>query len=373
MFNLFKNPIDTEFSPKRLDTWPAPPPWRSFMPQAELDSLVTLEADEERWNNLSQMALSDSLSIRRGKVFRLPAGCSSDSVAEWHDSSDYQTSSSSEGERVRLAVNAAIHLRRPLLVTGHPGSGKTSLAYAIAWELGLGPVLTWPINPRARLREDGLYGYDALARLQDTQMKSVHPIGNYITLGPVGTAFLPSRWPRVLLIDEIDKSDLQLPNELLNLFEEGRFTVEELKRHAETSASEKSILVRTADTNINAEIRNGEVRCHAFPIVVMTSNRERDFPAAFNRRCIRVEMPHPTQESLLPLVKAHFGHIEAVGNDSVLTDWIQQFLDDGKDQAMAIDQLLNSVFLRTHDPESRPSEIQIDELRTLLHKPPAEI
>lgn len=124
-------------------------------------------------------------------------------------------------------VNAALYLRRPLLVTGNPGTGKTSLAYSVAYELDLGEVLYWPITTRTTLK-DGLYNYDAVGRLQDAKLNpddSLNRIGKYITLGPLGTALLPSERPRVLLIDEIDKSDVDLPNDLLHVFENGEYTI----------------------------------------------------------------------------------------------------------------------------------------------------
>ena len=129
-------------------------------------------------------------------------------------------------------VNAALYLRRPLLITGDPGTGKSSLAYAVAHDLALGPVLTWQINSRSSLL-DGLYHYDAIARLRmanlertagvDQAKRQSEDLGKFIKLGALGTALLANERPRVVLIDEIDKSDIDLPNDLLHVLENGMF------------------------------------------------------------------------------------------------------------------------------------------------------
>src|ERR1041385_6641821 len=176
------------------------------------------------------------------------------------------------------AVNTALYLRRPLLVTGRPGNGKSSLIRAVALELRLGPVLRWSITSKSTLR-DGLYLYDALGRLDETkrsqesqsgdlQKADDSDIGRFIELGPLGTALLPSNWPRALLIDEIDKSDLDLPNDLLNVFEEGEYTIPELAR-ANLQHPESGIEVRTWRRKSTTRIVNGYVRCTQFPFVIM--------------------------------------------------------------------------------------------------------
>ncbi|MEV0990616.1 MoxR family ATPase [Streptomyces sp. NPDC049949] len=240
-------------------------------------------------------------------------------------------------------VNAALHLRRPLLVTGHPGTGKSSLAHAIAHELALGRVLQWPVNSRSTMQE-ALYQYDAVGRLREANLRrdSDGPepdIGQYVRLGPLGNALVSRERPRVLLIDELDKGDVDLPNDLLTVFEEGEFTIPELARLREGHAP---VHVQTDDLDDPAPVVRGRIRCREFPVVVITSNGERDFPPAFLRRCVRLDLPEPDEQRLRDIVAAHLGP-EALGDvDSLL----RGFLDRRVSGELATDQLLNAVFLR---------------------------
>ena len=308
----------------RITDLPESPSWRQF----------EREFEEVEWVNAPQQ-----LSRRdetRGKSFRV----------------------SSDDEDLVNVVNAALYLRRPLLVTGKPGTGKTSLAYRIAYELNLGPVLPWSITARSTL-QDGLYRYDAISRLQDVQLKpkesgksgnGANPdIGRYIQLGPLGTALLPTARsengagpqpvPRVLLIDEFDKSDINLPNDLLNLFEEGEFEIPELARLAKDT---ERVQVRTYDGQ-EAILKAGQVKCASFPFILLTSNGERDFPPAFLRRCLRLTMPDPDQDALTDMVKAHLGD-EALEEAEPL---ISQFVEKRIKGDLSPDQLLNAVYLVT--------------------------
>ncbi|MCF3963907.1 AAA family ATPase [Streptomyces fuscigenes] len=244
-------------------------------------------------------------------------------------------------------INAALYLRRPLLVTGSPGAGKSTLAHSVAAELGLGRVLRWPIVSRTRL-VDGLYHYDAIARLQDVQVAShlaqpgtdpTADIGSYIRLGPLGTALLPSDAPRVLLIDELDKSDIDLPNDLLNVLEEGEFAIPELERIADRLPGGEAEVLTHDGTKVT--VKDGRVQCRAFPFVVLTSNGERDFPAPLLRRCIHLELGRPDHQRLATFVTAHLGEDAARAG----SDLISQFFERSQRHQIATDQLLNAVYL----------------------------
>ncbi|MCH0538247.1 AAA family ATPase [Streptomyces sp. MUM 203J] len=271
-------------------------------------------------------------------------------------------------------INAALYLRRPLLVTGEPGSGKSTLAHAVSHELDLGRVLQWPIVSRSELRE-GLYAYDAIGRLHDAQLhreardvpdRSDAPgtdgIGRYIRLGPLGTALLPTERPRVLLIDELDKSDIDLPNDLLNALEEGSFRIPELERIADRP--ECGTVYVLDDDGRSVPVKGGRVTCHAFPFVVMTSNGERDFPAPLLRRCIHLRLKPPRNERLAALVQAHFGE----GADEAHADLLRGFAESDHDGELRLtDQLLNAIFLTQQ--AARDGNAQRDDIARLLMRP----
>jgi MoxR-like ATPase len=249
-------------------------------------------------------------------------------------------------------INAAIFLRRPLLVEGSPGSGKSSIAYAIAHELALGPVLKWEIGSRTTLK-DGLYRYDALARLHDARGDEPIPVDDYITLGPLGTALYPHSRPRVLLVDELDKGDLDLPNDLLHVLEDGAYELEEIQR-----AKGEHFAVRLAD---DKEKRypipsHGRIHCGPnHPILIITSNRERDFSPVFLRRCLRLETRVPSQEEQLEqIIRTHLGDHKQAADELV-----RKFAADVRaGKKVATDQLLNAVYLSMHRGQGAPADLE---------------
>ncbi len=185
-------------------------------------------------------------------------------------------------EALQLAVNAAMTLERPLLVKGEPGTGKTLLAEEIAAGLGM-PLIQWHIKSTTRAQQ-GLYEYDAVSRLRDSQLgdQRVHNVANYIRPGKLWEAF-NSEQRAVLLIDEIDKADIEFPNDLLVELDRMEFYVYE-----------------TGET----------IRAHQRPVVIITSNNEKELPDAFLRRCFFHYIDFPDADTLQAIIDVHFPDIE---------------------------------------------------------------
>lgn len=241
-------------------------------------------------------------------------------------------------------VNLALYLRKPILLSGNPGIGKSSLAKSVAETLHCGDVLHWQITTQSILK-DGLYEYDAIARLHEGGKGKVE---DYIQLGALGTAFA-SESIRVVLLDELDKSDIDFPNNLLHVFEEREFPIPELARLGDGDYTVKDESGKPAKITI----KNGKLKSKGeFPFVVMTSNKEREFSPALMRRVISHDIVLETDKAKLKiklrqivenhLGKAKIADIETKAN-TIIDNFIDNIVDDPKNYS--IDMLMKILHL----------------------------
>ena len=231
---------------------------------------------------------------------------------------------------LRVAVNAAVTLRRPLLVKGEPGTGKTVLAWEVAQSLGR-TLIEWHVKSTTRAIQ-GLYEYDAVARLRDGQLGDprVHDIANYIKRGKLWEAFTAPEAP-VLLIDEIDKADIEFPNDLLQELDRMEFHVYE-----------------TGET----------IRAVDRPIVIITSNNEKELPDAFLRRCFFHYIAFPDRDTMSRIIDVHFPKIEKLLVGRALDLFYELREVPGLKKRPSTSELLDWLKLLLH--EDMPLEILQD-------------
>ena len=240
-------------------------------------------------------------------------------------------------EDLMMAVNAAIALERPLLIKGEPGTGKTVLAHEIAAAIDA-PLLQWHIKSTTRAQQ-GLYEYDAVARLRDSQLGDarVHDIANYIVRGKLWESFDSDERP-VLLIDEIDKADIEFPNDLLLELDRMEFHVYETK---------ETVVARHR------------------PIVVITSNNEKELPDAFLRRCFFHYIRFPDRETMEAIVGVHFPDIQKRLVSEALSAFFQVREVPGLKKKPSTSELLDWIKLLLHE-DVPPEALRTNDQRKLI-------
>lgn len=236
-------------------------------------------------------------------------------------------------DELQLAVQAAITLEKPLLIKGEPGTGKTMLAVELAKSMNA-PLLQWHIKSTTKAQQ-GLYEYDAVSRLRDSQLGNdkVKDISNYIVKGKMWQAFDSETRP-ILLIDEIDKADIEFPNDLLQELDKMEFFVYETQEL------------------VTAKIR---------PIVIITSNNEKELPDAFLRRCFFHYIQFPDQQQMKEIVDVHFPHIKPKLLEQALTRFFEMRELNGIKKKPSTSELLDWLKLLL------AQDISIDVLRNKQH------
>lgn len=238
---------------------------------------------------------------------------------------------------LKMAVNAAVTLERPLLIKGEPGTGKTMLAVEVAKSLGR-PLFQWHIKSTSKAQQ-GLYEYDAVSRLRDSQLgeDKVHDIANYIVRGPLWEAF-ESESPAVVLIDEVDKADIEFPNDLLRELDRMEFYVYETQK-----------LVKAKNR----------------PVIIITSNNEKDLPDAFLRRCFFHYIRFPEKETMMQIVDVHFPGVKKL----LLREALEVFFDirevPGLKKKPSTSELLDWLKLLMAEDIS-PETLRSDDERKLI-------